>query len=112
MADEADTVTLESSTDLPSNDTSINLVCFIVGETLSSYLHLKEKVAAYEKAKSVPLMSHCNIKTVQVASKSIPLKTAKVNENLVYFYINLSCVFDGKKYQDKGNERDLIRGQY
>ena len=61
---------------------------------------LKEKVAAYEKAKSVQL-SHCNIKTVQVASKSIPLKTAKANENLVNYYITLSCVFDGKSIRIK-----------
>ena len=52
MAAEAGAVTLESSTDFPLNDTSIDFVCFTVGERFCSYLHLKEKVAAYEKAKS------------------------------------------------------------
>ena len=35
-------VTFESSTDLPLNDTSIDLVCFTVGERFSSYHRLKE----------------------------------------------------------------------
>ena len=80
-----------------------DLVCFTVGEKFSSYmyLHLKEKVAAYEKAKSVQL-SHSDSKTLQAASKRIPLKAAKANKDLVYYYINLSCVFGGKKYQGKG----------
>ena len=65
---------------------AINLVCSTVGERFSSYLHLKEKVAAYEKAKSVYL-SHCDSKTLQAAYKRILLNAAKANQDLVYYYI-------------------------
>ena len=101
---------LESSTDLPLNDTSIDLVCFTVGERFSSYHYLKEKVTAYEKAKSIQL-SHSDSKTLQTASKRIPLKAAKANKDLVYYYINPSCVFGGKNYQDNGkrpNQRSVL----
>ena len=68
-----------------------------------SYHHLKEKIAAYKKAKSVQL-SHSDSKTLQAVSKRIPLKAAKANQDLVYYYINLSCMFGGKNYQGKGKE--------
>ena len=76
----------------------------------------KVLVAAYEKAKSVQL-NHSDSKTLQAASKRIPLKAAKANQDLVYYYINLSCVFGGKKYQDKGkgkrpNQRSVLCSLY
>ena len=105
MAAEAGAVTLESSTDLPLNDTTIDLMCFTVGERFSLYPHLEEKVAAYEKAKSVQL-SHSDSKTLQAASKRIPLQAAKANQDLVYYYINLCCVFGSKKYQGKRKRKE------
>ena len=105
MAAEAGAVTLESSTDLPLNDATIDLVCFTIGERFSLCLHLEEKVAAYENAKSVQL-SHSESKTLQAVSKRIPLNAAKANQDLVYYYINLCCVFGGKKYQAKRKRKE------
>ena len=62
--------------------------------------------------KSVQL-SHCDSKQLYTAIKRIPLKAGKANQDLVYYNINLSRVFGGKKYQGKGkgkrpNQRSVL----
>ena len=74
---------------------------FTIGDKFWSYAQLKEKVAAYEKAKCVQL-NHSDSRTLKTASKLIPRKAAKANQDLVYYFIKFSCVFGGKKYQGKG----------
>ena len=75
---------------------------FFVGERFSSYDELKKKLATYEKAKSVQL-SHRDSRTLNVARKRVPKRVEAAKQELVYLNITLSCVFGGKKYDNRGS---------
>ena len=77
-------------------------VGFAIGEKFSSYSALKEKISAYEESTNIQL-NHSDSKTLEAARKRVPRKVEKARKDLVYYYINLSCVFGGKKYQCKGS---------
>ena len=78
------------------------LVSFVVGEKFASYEDLKAKITAYEKSRSIQLC-HSDSRTLEAAKKRIPRKVERAKKELVYYHINLSCVFGGKKYRCKGN---------
>ena len=75
-------------------------VAFVVGEKFSSYDELKAKVSTYEKSKCVQLCCS-DSRTLDAARKRVPRKVENAKKDLVYYRINLSCVFGGKKYQSK-----------
>ena len=77
------------------------LVSFAVGEKFA-YDELKTKVNAYEISRSVQLC-HSDSRTLEAAKKRVPKKVERARKDLVYYHINLSCVFGGKKYQSKGS---------
>ena len=89
----------------------INLVCSTIRERFSSYLLLKEKVAGYEKAKSVQL-SHCESKTLQAAIQRVPLKAENGNQDLVTATSIFPMCLVVRSIRVKEKERDLVRGQY
>ena len=76
-------------------------VGFAIGEKFPSYSAQKEKICAYEESTNIQL-NHSDSKTLEVARKRVPCKVEKAKD-LVYYYINFSCVFGGKKYQCKGS---------
>ena len=57
-------------------------------------------------------MSHCGAKTLQAASKRIPLKAANANQDLVITTSISPMCLVVKSNRVKEKERDLIRGQY
>ena len=81
--------------------TSLPSVLFTVGEKFSSYTQLKEKIVAYERSNCVQL-THTDSKTLETARKRATVKAGKAKQDLVYYYIHLTFVFGGKKYQSKG----------
>jgi hypothetical protein len=77
-------------------------VCFAVGEKFSSYDTLKDKISGYESSRSVQRY-HSDSRTLEAARKRAPRKIAQANQALVYYSINLSCVFGGKRYHSKSH---------
>ena len=84
--------------------TSLPSVLFTVGEKFSSYTQLKEKIGAYERSYCVQL-THTDSKTPETARKRAPVKAGKAKQDLVYYYIHLTCIFGGKiPIKRKGEE--------
>ena len=76
-------------------------VCsFSVGEKFARFDALKEKIATYEKDRSVQLY-RSDSRTLEAAGKRVPLRVEKAKKDLVYYSVPFSCVFGGKKYIDK-----------
>lgn len=61
---------------------------------------LKKKLANYEKAKSIQL-SHRDSRTLDAARKRVPKRVKTAKQELVYHNITLSCVFGGRRYNNK-----------
>ena len=53
---------------------------------------------------------HKDSRTLEAAAKMVPKKVEKAIKELVYYTVNLTCVFGGKKYQIEEQEQDLSRG--
>ena len=77
-------------------------VSFAIGETLSSYDDLQKKLAKFEKSHSVQLTQR-DSRTLEAAARRVPKRVKNANAALVYYSINFSCVFGGKKYNSKGS---------
>ena len=86
-------------------------VCsFSVGEKFARFDALKEKIATYEKDRSVQL-GRSDSRTLEAAGKRVPVEKAK--KDLVYYSVTFSCVFGGKKYIDKRTgKRPVQRYEY
>ncbi len=82
--------------------TSSDSVSFVIGEKFSSYDNLKDKISSYESTKCVQLY-HSDSRTLEAAKNRVPCKVAKANHELVYYCINLACVFGGRKYRNRGS---------
>ena len=80
-------------------------VAFVVGEKFSSYDELKAKVSTYEKSRC-----RSDSRTLDAARERVPRKVESAKKDLVYYRINLSCVFGGKKYQSKGGGKRPHQG--
>lgn len=103
--DEGVTENLSTDVNIPEDhegSESGSTVSFDVGEKFLSYEALKDKVSAYECSRNVQLC-HSDSRTLEAAKKRAPRKVALANDALVYYSINLSCVFGGKKYHSKGH---------
>ena len=83
---------------------------FIVGEKFSTYDEFKKKVDAYERFHIVQLY-RSDSRTLEAAKKRVPRKVNKAKTELNYYQINLSCVFGGRKYCNKGSGKDLAKGE-
>ena len=79
-----------------------DVASFAVGDTFSSYGDLKKKLAEFEKSHSVQL-THRDSRTLEAADSRVPKRVKNANTALVYYSINLFCVFKGKKYNNKGS---------
>ena len=88
-------------------------VCsFSVGEKFARFDALKEKIATYEKDRSVQLY-RSDSRTLEAAGKRVPLRVEKAKKDLVYYSVTFSCVFGGKKYIDKRTgKRPVQRYEY
>ena len=89
---------------------------FLVGDTLSLYNELLGRVKSFEETTYSQLV-HRDSQTLEVAAKRVPKKVEKANKELVYYTINLTCVFGRKKYQNRGTgirsqQRYAIGNQY
>ena len=73
---------------------------YSVGDTFSSYNELLGRVKAFEETMHLQLV-HRDSRTLEVAAKRVPKKVERLRKR-VYYTINLMCVFDGKKYQNRG----------
>ena len=74
---------------------------FSVGDTFSSYNELLERVTAFEETTYSQLV-HRDSRKLEAAAKRVPKRVEKANKELVYYTINLTCVFGRKKYQNRG----------
>ena len=77
------------------------MMSFSVGDKFSSYNDLLERVKAFEETTYSQLV-HRDSRTLEAAAKRVPKKVEKANKELVYYTINLTCVFGGKKYRNRG----------
>ena len=68
---------------------------FSVGDTFSSYNELLWRVKFFEEITYSQLV-HRDSRTLEAAAKRVPKKVEKANKELVYYTINLTCVFGGK----------------
>ena len=93
---------VESSADGAESLAQPQYICFVVGEKFSTYDELKEKIEAYERTRNVQFC-HSDSRTLEAAKKRAPRKVADAKEELLYYRISLSCVFGGKKYQNRGS---------
>ena len=59
------------------------------------------RVKSFEETTYSQLV-HRDSRTLEAAAKRVPKKVEKANKELVYYTINLTCVFGGKKYQNRG----------
>ena len=89
---------------------------FSVGDTFSSYNELLGRVKSFEE-KTCSQLIHGDSQILEAAAKRVPKKVEKANKELVYYTINLTCVFGGKKYQNRGTgirpqQRYAIGNQY
>ena len=89
---------------------------FSVGDTFSSYNELLGRVKSFEETMYSQLV-HRDSRILEAAAKRVPKKVEKANKELVYYTINLTCVFGGKKYQNRGTgirpqQRYAIGNQY
>ena len=85
---------------------------FSVGEKFARFDALKEKIATYEKDRSVQLY-RSDSRTLEAAGKRVPLRVEKAKKDLVYYSVTFSCVFGGKKYIDKRTgKRPVQRYEY
>ena len=75
--------------------------CFNVGDKFSTYDELKRKITAYENNYSVQLY-HSDSRTLEAANKRAPRKAREAKKDLVYYTVNLCCVFGGRKFSNKG----------
>ena len=84
-------------------------VCsFSVGEKFARFDALKEKIATYEKDRSVQLY-RSDSRTLEAAGKRVPLRVEKAKKDLVYYSVTFSCVFGGKKYIDKRTDKRPVQ---
>ena len=83
-------------------DVAAESVSFAIGERFSSYEELKAKITAYENARSTQLC-HSDSRTLEAARKRVPRKVERAKKDLVYYQINLSCVFGGRGYRCKSS---------
>ena len=86
---------------------------FSVGDTFSLY---NELLKSFEE-KTYSQLVHRDSRTLEAAAKRVPKKVEKANKDLVYYTINLTCVFGRKKYQNRGTgirpqQRYAIDNQY
>ena len=91
-------VSNEASSEVQPSD----VASFAVGDTFSSYYDLKKKLAEFEKSHSVQLTQR-DSRTLEAAARRVPMRVKNANTALVYYSISLSCVFGGKKYNNKGS---------
>ena len=61
-----------------------------------------KQIKEFEVASNVQL-THRDSITLTAAKKRVPKRLEKANQNLVYFSIDLTCLFGGKGYQKKGS---------
>ena len=85
---------------------------FSVGDTFSLYNEMG-RVKSFEETTYSQLV-HRDSRTLEAAAKRVPKKVEKANKELV---INLTGVFGGKKYQNRGTgirpqQRYAIGNQY
>ena len=84
-----------------SSDCNMSNNCnFVVGECFSSYKQLKDKVEAYEKARSVQL-GYRDSRTLEAAKKRVPKSVEGANFELMYYNNHFACAFGGKKFKSK-----------
>jgi maleate cis-trans isomerase len=55
------------------------------------------------RAPGVCSCTTATLRTLETARKRAPRKIAQANQALVYYSINLSCVFGGKRYHSKSH---------
>ena len=91
-------VSNEASSEVQPSD----VASFAVGDTFSSYDDLKKKLAEFEKSHSVQLTQR-DSRTLEAAARRVPKRVKNANTALVYYSIIFSCVFGGKKYNNKGS---------
>ena len=91
-------VSIEASSEVQPSD----VASFAVGDTFSSYDDLKKKLAEFEKSHSVQLTQR-DSRTLEAAARRVPKRVKNANTALVYYSISFSCVFGGKKYNNKGS---------
>ncbi len=75
--------------------------CFNVGDKFSNYDELKRIITAYENNYSVQLY-YSDSRTLEAAKKRAPRKAREAKTDLIYYTVNLCCVFGGRKYSNKG----------
>ena len=68
---------------------------FSVGETFSSHNELLGRIKSFEETTYSQLV-HRDSQTLEAAAKRFPKKVEKANKELVYYTINLTCVFGRK----------------
>ena len=84
-----------------SSDCNTSSSCnFVVGECFSSYKQLKDKVEAYEKARSIQL-GYRDSRTLEAAKKRVPKRVEGANFELKYYSIHLACLFGGRSFKSK-----------
>ena len=67
-----------------------------------SFDELQSRIKEFEVASNVQL-THKDSRTLTAEKKRVPKRVEKANQNLVYFSIDLTCLFGGKGYQEKGS---------
>ena len=76
-------------------------MALLVGEVFQSYEELSERIKSYESLHHVQFF-HKDSRTLEAAKKRVPKRIEKANSSLMYFSIDLACLFGGKEYTGKG----------
>ena len=88
-------VSNEASSEVQPSD----VASFAVGDTFSSYDDLKKKLAEFDSVQ----LTQRDSRTLEAAARRVPKRVKNANTALVYYSISFSCVFGGKKYNNKGS---------
>ena len=75
---------------------------FTIGGTFDSFDELQGRIKEFEVASNVQL-THRDSRTLTATKERVPKRVEKANQNLVYFSIDLTCLFGGKGCQEKGS---------
>ena len=92
----------EASQAFDTVEVECDSVNFILGENFSSYEQLKEKISAYEDGNNIQLVYN-NTRTLEAAKRRAPKRVNKEKRELVYYSLQLTCLFGGKTFHSKGS---------
>ena len=72
-----------------------------VGDTFQSYEEFLKRIKEFEAFNHVQLF-HKDSRTLEAARKRVPKRIEKPKPSLMYFSVDLACLFGGKDYEGRG----------